>query len=277
MNVDQISLSVILGWVATALYVAATICYGVYLVFDKKRPAIWGRILAGGGLLPHGAAIAVRWLVAGHGPYMAKHEVLLSMSWIAVLLFLVWSSARKSDEMLAVVVLPLCFLMLAVGLFADPAIRRLPPSLRSVWLVIHVLFNKIAAGSMLIAVGAAGLYLHKEKRPASRLAMRLPPLEELDQVSFRFIGFGFIFWTITIAAGAIWANEAWGRYWGWDPIETWSLITWLCFGLYLHGRRFFALAGRAAALVAVGCFALSIVTLFLVPFLPGSLHSEYFQ
>ena len=276
-NLDQITVAIALGWTAAVLYLAATGCYGVCLVFAGPRPETWGRRLTGLGLALHGTAIALRWLTAGHGPYMAKHEVLLSMSWIAVLLLLAWTSRHKDVEALAVVVLPLAILMLAVGLFADPAIRRLPPSLRSVWLVIHVLCNKVAAGSMLVAVGAAAIYLGKAARPESRFASRFPPLTELDRLSRQWVGFGFLFWTITIAAGAIWANEAWGRYWGWDPIETWSLITWLCFGFYLHGRRFFAWHGKKAAWMVVGCFLISILTLFLVPFLPGSLHSEYFQ
>ncbi len=274
---SPVSLAITLGWLAALLYAAATLCYAIHLLFARPTQR-WGMLLAGSALLPHGAAIGIRWLSTGHGPYMAKHEVLLSMSWIAVALFCLWQQREKrAGSALAVTVLPLALLMLAAGLFADPAIRRLPPSLRSVWLVIHVLFNKIAASSLLIAVGAAGLYLVKRGRPRSRIARRLPPLAELDRISKQWVGFGFLFWTITIAAGAIWANEAWGRYWGWDPIETWSLITWLCFGLYLHGRRLFAWEGTRSAWMVVICFTVSILTLFLVPFLPGSLHSAYFQ
>ena len=270
--------AIALAWLATLLYVGATICHAIHLLFNKPAAKRWGPRLAGAALFPHGAAIIIRWLAAGHGPYMAKHEVLLSMSWIAVAIFYLWQRREeRAGQALAVVVLPLAFLMLAVGLFADPAIRRQPPSLRSIWLVIHVLFNKIAASSLLIAVGAAALYLIKDKKPQWRIAHRLPALPDLDRITRQWVGFGFLFWTITIAAGAIWANEAWGRYWDWDPIETWSLITWLCFGLYLHGRRFFAWRGQKAAWLVIVCFTVSILTLFLVPFLPGSLHSEYFQ
>jgi cytochrome c-type biogenesis protein CcsB len=167
--------------------------------------------------------------------------------------------------------------MMAFGLFMSPEIRRLPPSLRSIWLIIHVTFNKLAAGAIIIALGTSVLYLLKEKRQDRDFYKRLPSLDALDAYSYKFIGFGFIFWSITIAAGAIWANEAWGRYWGWDPIETWSLITWLLYGLYLHARYFLKWQGRKAALLMVVCFVFSVLTIFIIPFVVESLHSEYFR
>lgn len=268
---------VMLSWAAVGLYIGATFLFAAGLAFSRDRLYAPAMVLGAAGLLPHGAAIVMRWIMVGHGPYMARFEVLSSMAWISVLLYLLVAWRTPRLRCIGAVVMPLCFLMMVSGLFTSPEIRRLPPSLRSVWLVVHVLFNKVAAGSMIIAFGTSVLYLFRERKGDAAGGRAAVPLEILDAYSYRFVGFGFLFWSITTGAGAIWANEAWGRYWGWDPIETWSLITWLLFGLYLHLRRFHGWKGRKAAWLVIVCFAMSIFTLFILPLLGGSLHSEYFS
>jgi len=118
--------------------------------------------------------------------------------------------------------------------------------------------------------------LETKPRPGSWLD-KLPAREALDAYTVRFIGFGFIFWTVTVAAGSIWANQSWGRYWGWDAVETWSLVTWLTYGTFLHARLFFRMRPRPTAWAAIGSFAIFILTVLILPFLMPSLHSAYFQ
>jgi len=208
---------------------------------------------------------------------MAKYEVLSSISWVSILMFLLM--VRKIPKLIAtgVVVVPLSFLLMTIGLFTDPSLRKLPPALSGVWLVMHVIFNKLAAGAGLIALGTAVMYLLKKRQPEKELYQKLPSLEVLDEYSYKFIAFGFIFWSITTVAGSIWANQAWGRYWGWDPIETWSIITWLLYGLYLHLRYFFKWQGTRAAWLLILCFVTSVATIFLIPIIVESLHSSYFM
>lgn len=267
----------ILHWAAVAFYSASAVAYTVHATFDRERAADWGGRLALAGLLPHAAALAVRWVAAGHGPYMSRGEVLSSNAWVAVAIFLV--AARRLSRLRAagLVVMPFGLLATAVAVLLDPRIRRLPPSLHGVWLVFHILFAKLAAGGVLLALGAGALYLVKERRPEADFSRRLPPPEVLDAYSRRFASFGFVFWSVMIAAGAIWANESWGRYWSWDPIETWSFVTWLALGAYLHLRRFHGWRGRRAAVLLAFCFALSLGTLLVVPIVVKTLHGEYFQ
>ena len=104
----------------------------------------------------------------------------------------------------------------------------------------------------------------------------MPSLEALDAYSYKYAGFGFISWTIMVVSGALWAEQSWGRYWGWDPIETWSLITLLLFGIYLHLRRFFKWQGEKAAWFIVICVAFAMATLFVIPFVMTTVHSQYF-
>jgi cytochrome c-type biogenesis protein CcsB len=275
--VSRFALEVALHWAAVGGYVAATALLAYGILFARPRGHRLGTLAAALALVPHGAAIAVRWLAAGHGPYMMKYEVLSSNAWIAAAMLLVCLWRWPALAPAALVALPCIFLSLAFGLFANPEIRNLPPTLRSVWLVFHVLFNKLAAGAFLLSVATAVLLLLKQRGRRGPLIDRLPDPAALEAYTVRFIGFGLIFWTITIAAGAIWANQSWGRYWGWDPIETWALITWLAYGIFLHVRFFFKLRPAAVAWGAIACFGVCVLTVFILPFVIPSLHSAYFQ
>ena len=127
----------------------------------------------------------------------------------------------------------------------------LVPALKSTWLVIHVVAAIISGGVFLLAnvIAAAYLYLENSERTGGRKpwAKRLPELETLDQLSYRLVAFVFPLWTFAVIAGAIWAESAWGRYWGWDPKETWAFITWVAYAAYLHARVTIGWKGRRAA------------------------------
>ena len=134
-------------------------------------------------------------------------------------------------------------------LYRDSA--PLVPALKSTWLVIHVVAAIISGGVFLLANVIAGAFLYldsMEKRGGRKpWAKRLPELETLDQLSYRLVAFVFPLWTFSVIAGAIWAESAWGRYWGWDPKETWAFITWVAYAAYLHARVTVGWRGRRAA------------------------------
>ena len=197
---------------------------------------------------------------------------------MVLVIYLIVVFKIKRLKALGLVVLPSAFLLVASGLLDTPEIAYLPPTFHTIWLVIHIFFNKLALGSILIALGCAIFYLKKQEKDGgygTAMADRLPDPASLDVYAYRFCGFAFVFWTITIMAGSIWAHRSWGRYWGWDPIETWSVVTWLVFGLYMHLRRFHGLKGRNAALFMIICFIFVIITLFLIPFITKTIHTEY--
>jgi len=138
-------------------------------------------------------------------------------------------------------------------LYRDSA--PLVPALQSPWLVIHVIAAIISGGVFLLANVVAGAYLYLERfedksaRPG--WLQRVPSLELLDQLSYRLVAFVFPLWTFSVIAGAIWAESAWGRYWGWDPKETWAFITWVAYAAYLHARVTVGWRGRRAAWLCI--------------------------
>lgn len=263
-------------WIAVILYILSTVFFAYAVFFQKEEKLNWGVRLAMLGLVPHSVALGLRWYLSGHGPYLTQHEGFSSIVWVVVLMFLIFSHRVPKLKGLGLIMMPASFLMMAGGILKTPGIERLPATFHSIWLWIHIGFTKLALGAMLLALGSSIFYLLKERKGESGFYQRLPSVSVLDTYSYKFAGFGFVFWTITVVAGALWANEAWGRYWGWDPIETWSLITWLLFGIYLHLRRFFKWQGKRAAWMMIICFIFSIITLFVIPFVADTIHTEIF-
>ncbi len=270
-----LTLEVSLHWMAIISYSVSAAFFAHGLFFERGRSTRWAQVASLVGLVPHGTALIVRWIEQGHGPYMSRFEVLSSDGWLALVLFLL--AARRWPRVLqaGTVVLPTIFLVMAGALMADPGLHELPPSLRSIWLVLHVSFAKLAAGAMIISFGLSVLYLVQYRNAGHRWVRRLPDSEVVDESSYRFAGFGFVFWSVNIIAGSIWADASWGRYWAWDPIETWSLVTWLLYGIFAHLRVFWKLRGRSSAVALILCFLMSVFTIFILPFVAASLHAEY--
>ncbi len=273
---DQTAVYVAIIWTAAGCYALGTVAnvYGVLFGSERVERASNGVIWA--GMAVHAAAILYWWRVVGHGPYMAPSEVISSDAWVALAVFFVFRRFFPRIRPASVVVFPLALLMLAVAVFFNPGVRALPPTFTGIWLVFHISFYKIALGTLIVALAFSIFYLLKERSRAAWLA-RLPEKDRLDLSAYRFAGFGFVFWGIAMLAGSIWAYNSWGRYWGWDPVETWSLITWLLFAIYLHLRRFFRWTGRRAAWLLVFCFLVSLLSLFVTSHMGSSIHGEYLR
>jgi len=142
-----------------------------------------------------------------------------------------------------------------------------------------VTFAKLSYASFIAAFAIGVVYLLRERKdvkPGTLLA-RLPEQRVLDELSFQFVSVGFIFLSVMIVAGAIWANEAWGRYWNWDPIETWSLISWIVYAAYLHTRLTLGWKGSRSAWFAVAALPVMAFTLIGVPLAYNSIHGAYLK
>jgi len=148
------------------------------------------------------------------------------------------------------------------------------PALKSNWLIVHVITCFVGYASFAVAFGVSTMYLVTQRAPGGGgdLLARFPAAEVLDELNYQLILFGFVFLTAGIITGAVWANSAWGRYWGWDPKETWSLITWFIYATLLHARMMRGWSGRRVAFLSIGGFMAVLFTYFGVNLLPG-LHS----
>ncbi len=196
-------------------------------------------------------AVIARGLSNGHVPWGNMYEFSITGALTFTGAYLV--ALRKYDlRWLGLFISLAALLTLGTAitlLYRDSA--PLVPALKSTWLIIHVVAAIIAGGVFLLSnvIAGAYLYLDARERGAGRpaWATRLPALEVLDQLSYRLVAFVFPLWTFSVIAGAIWAESAWGRYWGWDPKETWAFITWVAYAAYLHARVTVGWKGRRAA------------------------------
>jgi cytochrome c-type biogenesis protein CcsB len=148
------------------------------------------------------------------------------------------------------------------------------PSLRSSWLGFHVSTAIIAYGSFGVSAVVSAIFLFRGRMRDDRFwGQHIPPREKLDAISYRSVCLGLLFLTFTILSGAIWAEQAWGSYWSWDPKETWSLITWIIYAIYLHLRLGRGWRGKSAAIFAVVGFVAVLFTYVGVNTLLPGVHS----
>lgn len=199
------------------------------------------------------AGVIARGLSAGRAPWGNMYEFSITGALAFTFAYLL-ASLKFEVQWLGILITFASLLTLgtAVTLLYVPS-APLVPALKSPWLVIHVSAAIISGGVFLLAncIAAAYLILEQVEKKRSGLrpewAVRLPKLETLDQLSYRLVALVFPLWTFAIIAGAIWAEAAWGRYWGWDPKETWAFITWVGYAAYLHARVTAGWRGTRAA------------------------------
>lgn len=221
--------------------------------------------------------IVTRGLAAGRVPWANMYEFTLMAVFIASAVFL--GIQRKRDVrylgtfigLFAVLAL---FLALA-ALYIDP--DPVQPALQSYWLVIHVSVATASMGVLAVAALTSTLQLVKDRAigrgTVGRVLGSLPSVDDLERLAFRINAVGFVLWTFTLIAGAIWAEHAWGRFWGWDAKEVWTFVVWVIYAAYLHARSTRGWEGRRAAWFSVAGFISILVNYYVVNLFFSSLHS----
>ena len=233
--------------------------------------------LTASGWALHAISITARGVSAGRVPWGNMYEFSSALCLAAVTVFLVLQWRRPSRRLGLFVLLPVVLgLGLATTVLYTP-VGPLVPALHSYWLVIHVAAAITASGLFTVASAAAVVYLAVTGQSLGRLRRALrevaPDAEQLDELCFRLIAIAFPVWTFAVVAGAIWAQSAWGRYWGWDPKETWAFITWVVYAAYLHARVTAGWRGRRAAVLALVGTAAFLFNYFGVNMWVVGLHS----
>jgi cytochrome c-type biogenesis protein CcsB len=235
------------------------------------------------GLVTQILGIATRGMAEHRVPWGNMYEFVMAITCAAVIAFLLLLVRFRVYSVGLFLMAPI---VLALGLCATvlyTAAGPLVPALHSYWIWIHVTTMTVAIGSYIVAAVLTVLYLiadrHARRNAADpqagfgALLHRLPPADALDRLSYRTVIFAFPIWTFAVIAGAIWADQAWGRYWGWDPKETWAFITWVVYAGYLHARATAGWRGRKAAYIQLVGFASLLFNLVGVNLWITGLHS----
>lgn len=217
------------------------------------------------GFVFHTLLVGVRWLEAGRPPFANMYEALVLMAWCIAFVYIVFNAFARVRFLGGAVSL-LVLLMMNFVATLDSSIVPLMPALQSKWISIHVITYFIGYGGLTLSF-IAGIYYLIVRRGNPALAA------ELDRYGYRFIAFAFPFLTIGMTTGSVWASAAWGTYWGWDPKETCSLITWLVYALYLHLRATRGWKEYRAAYLSVIGYLVVLFTFVGVNFILPGLHS----
>lgn len=216
--------------------------------------------------------IALRWMRLGHGPFLNMFEILASS---LVSLGVAWRIAGWRAPALRDAA-PFALSVLAVmGLWllsTNPSDSHLPATYEMPVLWFHVLLGKVFLGCALVATAMAGVVLARATGRGRRRFARMPADNRLDGLAWRFMLAALVFESLMLVAGAVWAQDAWGRYWAWDPLETWAFITWLALVAAVHARITWRVSPRQGALMIVGVFVIAFLTFFGVPFVTLAPH-----
>lgn len=229
----------------------ALVAYGSAGLAAWRRVAIatWPLLVL--AVVLHGLALGLRWSLLGHGPFTTLHEILSSNLWslslVLALAAAAWPEARAAIPR----ALPVLAVLAAWLLLADAAPGHLPPTYATPLLYLHTLVGKLYLGLLLVALALAPRH---------------------GELAHRFAAFAFVADSLMLIVGAVWAQDAWGRWWAWDPLETWAFLSWLALAAVLHAHATWRPAPRTLAGCLAGVFALAFLTFFGVPFLSTAPH-----
>ena len=269
--------SLLLG-LTTFAYLGASFLYVAFCIFHSEKIGKTATALTVLALVLQTAGLGLRWSESyamgfGHAPLTNMYESVVFFSW-AIGFFYLLLAWKYRARTLGAFAAPLAFLAMAYASFAPGVTRTIAPlipALQSNWLIAHVVTCFIGYAGFAVAAALGVMYLLREK--AGDRPSLLPETAILDDLIHKTMIFGFIWLSIGIITGAVWADSAWGTYWSWDPKETWSLITWFFYAITLHARYTRGLSGKRAAWLAVIGLACVLFTYYGVNFLLSGLHS----
>ena len=251
------------------------------LIFHRERLLRAASLVCGAGLLVHLVTIGARIAHTGHIPVASRYENILTGAAVVMLFNLFAIFRRRSLEPLLVFAAPFTLLMLGYALLNQPRFTTMSPVLDNLWMFVHVFFAWLAYGSYSVAAAVGVVYLLRgrkrfreappEQIPA--LLRRVPALAVLDELMYRFVVFGFVAHVVMISSGAIWARDLWGHYWSWDPVETWSLLSGLLYGLWIHLRLALRWHGARMAWLAVVTLVTVLFAFWGTNLFGGTSHS----
>ncbi|MFN2518065.1 MAG: c-type cytochrome biogenesis protein CcsB [Jatrophihabitantaceae bacterium] len=238
------------------------------------------------GVLVHAASVAVRAIAVDAVPWSNMYEFASVAGLVGVISFvaLMWR-LPQIRHLGGFILLPVIVTMFLAGTVLYSQAQPLVPALQSYWLAIHVTLVSVAEGALMTSAVLTVLFLVRQRydrvseQPGATVGgltafgAKLPAAATLDKAAYRIVAFSFPLYTVAVICGAIWAEAAWGRYWGWDPKETWAFIVWVVYACYLHARATAGWKGRAAAWVNLTGFFAITFNFLIVNIVVSGLHS----
>lgn len=264
--------------VTTFIYAASAILYISSWIFNLKKIVKFATLTGIAAISGNLLGFILRWIESykigyGHIPLSNLYESLIffALTIAVICLVLEWKYDVPHINAFS---MPLAFITIAYAALkgGTTEIQPLIPALKSNWLTVHVLTCFLGYAGFAIAFGISVMFILKKSVSQGEIVSRLPEDMILDELTQQTIMFGFLFLSLGIITGAVWANSAWGSYWTWDPKETWSLITWFVYAIFLHLRYMREWHGTRLAVVSIIGFMAVMFTYFGVNYLPG-LHS----
>lgn len=264
-----LSVDLVLFWVAVGIYgVAILVFLGGHVVQRDAALRIAVYFILG-GFIVQTVSLGLRWYYTGHMPGDNIYELNAVGGWFTVLFFLILQKYYSKVRVLGVIVLGISLVMMLYGYMKPHTMGPLSDEYQSHWFYFHIISAFLAYSCYVIATSASILYLGKQYNAKRAANKKLPSQEFLEDINVRFVMYGFGGHAIMLASGSIWANTAWGSYWNWDPVETWSLITWLIYGFHLHAKSFLGWKGDKLAWTSILALVAIIFTFWGVPHLPS--------
>ena len=249
----------------TFLYLALAFysVFGIGVLFSKVRENNHNTLLllAMSGLILHSTSIAIRWIRIEHGPFINLYEILTSNVWsltIGITLFLYFF---RRWGVIFYTLTPVIFIMMLWLITTSAKDTFLPPTYNTMWLYYHVISGKIFFTLLFLATGLA---VHSLRSNPSKKT-------QAWKLAYKFLAAAFVAESFMLLFGAIWAQDAWGRYWAWDPLETWAFLTWLAMIFTLHYQINFK-RNRLFSWMIIGCFIMAFLTFYGVPFVSTAPH-----
>lgn len=259
--------------IALVLYSLSTVAYFVFFILRKEKLSNYGSTLIKLGLAFHTISLITRTVQASRLPISNQYEFATSFAWGISLFYLIFEKKYRY-KVLGTFATPIILILIYYAAMQSKDIRPLMPALQSNWIVIHVVTAIFSYGAFAVASAISIMYVLRDHLKEDTFTRKhMPNLDLLDTMSYRAIAVGFITLTFVIVTGAIWAEKAWGRYWQWDPKETWSFITWVIYSIYLHVRLTKGWHGKKAAWFSIIGFASILFTYIGVNTILAGYHS----
>lgn len=265
---------------AAFLYALGVVLFALFLFFQARAWRIAATVVVGVGLALHTLDLALRLSLTGHMPVSNMYESIVFTAWSAMAIGLaieLWKRKGLAGLFVAIIG-TLALIGVSLMPLHETRIHPLRAVLNSYWLNIHVTMMLISYGAFAVAALFAALYLVKSatKREALFGGKPVMPLDQIEEFAYRLVQVGWPILTVGVCLGAVWADTAWGRFWGWDPKETWAFITWITYTIYLHTRMVVGWRGRISAFACLLGFLMVLITWIGVSYIPwfaGGLHT----